>query len=233
MVYCQVAKRLQRTGTALALAAAVGLGGCSWVPNAVNPVSWYRDLSGASKNDALDKNQPNQKNLDAGSKEPYPNLADVPDAPDQALSTAERDKLQQSLVADRQNARYSADRLEAGAPVVGAVAPPPPPGTPAAVAPTPQRPAAQRPAASTAQAVPREISAGQPDRACGAYRRDPAATAAAAEFPGSPGSGRRSARPDSLARRRPPRRRDLVGGSGGGRLRRRLDELFPTRRRTN
>jgi outer membrane protein OmpA-like peptidoglycan-associated protein len=122
------------------------------VPDAVSPIAWYRDLSGASKNDALDKNQANQKNLEAGSKQPYPNLADVPDAPDQALSTIDRDKLQKSLVADRANAQYNADRLEAGAPVPGAAPSPPPPpplgAPPAAAAPRPQ-PAAAPPRESS------------------------------------------------------------------------------------
>ena len=84
------------------------------MPNAINPVAWYRDLSGASKNDALDQDQSNQQNLEAGGKEPFPNLADVPDAPDQALSAARREALRQSLAADRNNARYTDEQLRAG-----------------------------------------------------------------------------------------------------------------------
>src|ERR1700733_6582237 len=96
-----VRKRLSKCyGTLIALATIAALGGCS-VPNALNPVAWYRDLSGASKNDALDKDQSNQQNLEAGGKEPYPNLADVPNAPDNALSEKNRDALQKSLAADR------------------------------------------------------------------------------------------------------------------------------------
>ena len=123
-----VARR--RLGAALVLAAPFVLGGCS-VPDSINPVSWYRDISGVSKNDSLDKGAANNKNLEAGSKEPYPNLADVPDAPDQALSTLDRDKLQKSLAADRENAKYTADRLRAGA-TAATVAPPAPPPPPAA-----------------------------------------------------------------------------------------------------
>jgi len=102
------------------------LGGCSSVPDAVNPVAWYRDLSGASKDDALDKDQPNQANLEAGGKQPYPNLADVPNAPDTATSAIDRDALQKNLVADRQNATYTDEQLRATMPAPGLVSPPPP-----------------------------------------------------------------------------------------------------------
>jgi len=111
-------------------AAAAWLAGCS-VPNAVNPVSWYRDLTGTSKSDAT-ANEPNQKNLEQGSKEPYPNLGDVPDVPERALSTVDREKLEKSLIADRENAKYTDQQLQAGKPVPGIAAPPPPaPATPA------------------------------------------------------------------------------------------------------
>jgi outer membrane protein OmpA-like peptidoglycan-associated protein len=128
------------------------LGGCSSVPNAVNPIAWYRDLTGASKNDALDQNQPNQKNLDAGSKAPYPNLASVPDAPDTALATIDRDKLRQSLVADRENAKYTADQLHAGMAVAGTAPPPVAAAVPRESAPATGAP----PAAASASAAPEE-----------------------------------------------------------------------------
>jgi len=117
----------RRIWTGLALAAPLALAGCSSVPDAINPISWYRDLSGVSKNDALDQSPNNKQNLEAGSKEPYPNLADVPDAPDTALTTIDRDKLQESLAADRENAKYSADQLRAGIATANVVPPPPPP----------------------------------------------------------------------------------------------------------
>lgn len=180
MVQCEFAMRYVRRCAIFALAALAPLGGCSWVPNAVNPVAWYRDLSGASKNDALDKNQANQKSFDAGGKEPYPNLGTVPAVPDDALSTIDRDKLQKSLVADRANANYSDDHLEAGVPATAVVPPPPavaaampvaaslrtPSATPAAPAPaspgapkdsayqTPPRKEPRTPVAQTASLAP-------------------------------------------------------------------------------
>jgi outer membrane protein OmpA-like peptidoglycan-associated protein len=103
----------------------VSVSGCSSVPDAVNPISWYRDATGLSKNDDLGKGQ-NEQNLAEGSNEPYPNLGNVPSAPDNQLSGVDRDKLVKSLVADRNNAQYSADNLRAGD-VAGTVPPPAPP----------------------------------------------------------------------------------------------------------
>jgi outer membrane protein OmpA-like peptidoglycan-associated protein len=103
----------------------VGVSGCSRVPDAVNPVSWYRDVTGASKNDDLGKDE-NEQNLAEGGNEPYPNLGNVPSSPDAQLSGVDRDKLVKSLVADRNNAQYSADNLRAGD-VASTVPPPVPP----------------------------------------------------------------------------------------------------------
>src|SRR5579885_3469734 len=201
-------RRGLRVGTvSLALLA---LAGCS-VPDALNPVSWYRDLSGVSKNDALDNTPKNKQNLEAGSKEPYPNLADVPDAPSNALSTIDRDKLQQSLVADRENAKYSADALRAGTAASGIVPSPPPPA-PAAIA-LPQRAV---PGAPQAAAAPKPAAATAAAEAAARARRRRAHSPA------------RDA--DRLARlRRAPRRTGLLAGAGRRQLRRRL--RGPERRR--
>jgi outer membrane protein OmpA-like peptidoglycan-associated protein len=130
------------------------LGGCSSVPNAINPVSWYRDISGASKNDALDQDQSNAQNLAAGGKAPYPNLGDVPNAPDSATSTIDRERLRKGLIADRTNAQYSDEQLRAGAPAPSLVAPPPPPPVTVAAAPQAAAPAAPQAPSSAASAAP-------------------------------------------------------------------------------
>jgi outer membrane protein OmpA-like peptidoglycan-associated protein len=111
-------------------AAALLLGGCSWVPNALNPVEWYRDATGASEHDDTGSER-NAQNLEAGGKQPYPNLGSVPKPPDTALSAAERERLQKGLVADRANARYSDEELRQGRTV------PPLPGERPAVTATP------------------------------------------------------------------------------------------------
>ena len=121
-----------------------GVSGCSRVPNAVNPISWYRDVTGLSKNDDLGKGE-NEQNLAQGSNEPYPNLGTVPAPPDTQLSGVDRDKLVKSLVADRNNAHYSADNLRAGD--VASTVPPPAP-------PTPSKPDASSATLSSASASP-------------------------------------------------------------------------------
>ena len=105
---------------------ALPLAGCEHVPDAVNPVAWYRGATGTSQSDAQDANPHNQQNLEAGSKQPYPNLATVPNAPTAATSTIDRDKLAQGLAADRTNAKYNNEELQAGS-QLASIAPPPPP----------------------------------------------------------------------------------------------------------
>ncbi len=102
------------------LTAMLGLGAC-------NPVETWRDWTGASKNDPDPETTPNTQNLAAGEASDYPNLATVPEPPIRALTTAEREKLTQSLIADRTNAKYSDEKLRAGFAAMPAAAPPPPP----------------------------------------------------------------------------------------------------------
>ena len=86
------------------LAASVSLSACS-VPDWANPVEWYRDVSGASASDPKPDAR-NTKNLKKGGEDEYPNLASVPPPPTNALSAADREKLRNSLAADRANAKY-------------------------------------------------------------------------------------------------------------------------------
>lgn len=149
-----------RTGRRVGVLSAAGLavlalGACSVVDA---PVRWYRDATGLSKNDQMGQDS-NQKNLEAGSKEPYPNLAEVPQPPDRAMSTMDREALRQSLVADRQNAHYTEDQLQAGSPVPGMVAPPAPAAAPPAIA--SPKPAAMP--ASAHEAPPAESSLKSPE----------------------------------------------------------------------
>ena len=70
----------------------------------------------------------------------YPNLATVPPPPSQAMTTAELNKLTQSLIADRTNAKYTSEHLQAQFDEAAAPPPPPPP-PPAPPAPPPAPPA--------------------------------------------------------------------------------------------
>jgi outer membrane protein OmpA-like peptidoglycan-associated protein len=118
-------RRARRRARRLAVVALLlGLAAC-------NPVDTWRDLTGVSRNDPDPDTTPNTKNLAAGEASDYPNLATVPPPPERALTTAEREKLTQSLIADRTNARHTDEQLRAGFSSVAA-APPPPPGEPGA-----------------------------------------------------------------------------------------------------
>ena len=124
-----ITRRRGRFGIKLTMAlavAAVGLGGCSSMKSGgVDPIEWYRDLSGNSANDAKDQTA-NAQNLKEGGKEPYPNLASVPTVPSTAISKADREKMVQSLIADRQNAQYTDQQLRAGQNMSAIPAPTPP-----------------------------------------------------------------------------------------------------------
>jgi outer membrane protein OmpA-like peptidoglycan-associated protein len=109
-------RRLARRLVVLGLL--LGLGAC-------NPVETVRDWTGASQNDPDPDTTPNTRNLAAGEASDYPNLATVPPPPIRAMTAAERDKLTQSLIADRTNARYTNEQLRAGFPAVSAASPPP------------------------------------------------------------------------------------------------------------
>jgi len=148
-------KNTYRARSLLAGCAAVStmllLAGCSY-PDWANPVEWYRGVIGTAEDDPKGA-EPNAKNLEAGSQEPYPSLATVPAPPTDALSSEERDKLRQSLIADRAHAAYvdNNDQYTAAAPqaVPGPVATP----APAATAPGPNTPGT-RPQPSTTAAGP-------------------------------------------------------------------------------
>src|SRR5580692_42791 len=95
---------------------------------ACHPVDTWRSITGTNKDDPDPETTSNSQNLAAGEKQPYPNLATVPSPPIPTMTQAERDKLTESLVADRSNAKYNEEKLLPGfAP--GGEPPPPPPGT--------------------------------------------------------------------------------------------------------
>ncbi|HEX6840320.1 MAG TPA: hypothetical protein VF113_02285 [Stellaceae bacterium] len=93
-----------RTIVALAVTAVAGLAACS--SSSVNPVELYRSAAGFTLNDDT-SGERNAQNLAAGSNEPYPNLGTVPPPPDRAMSSIDRQKLQQGLTDDRTEARQS------------------------------------------------------------------------------------------------------------------------------
>ncbi|HLY54255.1 MAG TPA: hypothetical protein VKS60_01785, partial [Stellaceae bacterium] len=83
------------------------------VLDAMNPVTWYRDVTGTSKNDTA-PDAANAANLEAGSKEPYPDLGSVPNEPSRGLTEDQKAQLAQGLIADRDNARYTDQQIRGG-----------------------------------------------------------------------------------------------------------------------
>ena len=154
---------------------------------ACNPVDTWRDLTGSSKNDPDPETTPNTQNLAAGDTSDYPNLATVPPPPSRALTAAEREKLTQSLIGDRTNAKYSDEKLRAGFPAVSASVPPPPPPVPAATA--------EAAADSAAAAAPAPAPTASPEtrNAAGKTVAAPDTGNAAPTTAAAPGQGLRKA----------------------------------------
>ena len=99
-----------------------------------HPIETYRSWVGVSANDPNPETTPNSKNLAAGDARGYPNLATVPPPPTQALTTAQLNKLTQDLIADRANAKYTSEHLQAQFDESAAPPPPPPAPPPRSVA---------------------------------------------------------------------------------------------------
>ena len=145
--------RLVRRGlvvTVLALTTVAG--GCSQVPDALNPAEWYKNtldfFGGPDDTETADADKPKEQSGPVaergqpapGGDKPFPSLATVPDRPP-APSASERQQVVEGLVADRTRARYSSEvirrqgepaaTLRSGATAAaGAPAPPPPPTVP-------------------------------------------------------------------------------------------------------
>ena len=156
---------------ALLSLALLSLDGCS-----LNPIKWFRDTTGSSKNDP-GPDAPNAQNLEAGGNQPFPNLGSVPPPPNRALSLEEREALTQKLIADRANAKYIDDQLRIG-PTASAAPPPPAPGK-SPPTPAPAVAAAPPPAPVPAVAAP-------PPPVAPAAAASPATKAAAATEQATP-----------------------------------------------
>lgn len=125
------------------VAVAALLAGCSSVPDAVNPVEWYKGVRDAISSDdkkseeksatETDKKDeaPNRlvsdRNKPApGAEESFPKLSSVPDRP-KTSSTEERKELKEGLVADRDGAkRYSSEVIRRQGEAASPLPAPPP-----------------------------------------------------------------------------------------------------------
>lgn len=146
-------------GIAALLVTLVLVGACTWMPDAVNPVEWYKGtkgwITGDKDKQAADAARKEAKPM-PGADKPFPKLSTVPERPTaetRQRAAAERERVASGLIADRNQARYTDEVLGQG----GAASAPP---APAQVTP---------PAAVTPRAVPRP-----PAIASAAPRRTPA-----------------------------------------------------------
>lgn len=137
-----VAPKLKGWARMAACAVALAmLAGCSSVPDAMNPVEWYKGTRDA----IVGKDEPADETAEAppGADEPIPNLGTVPPRP-RTSSSVDRGKIATGLIADQQGARkYSSDVI----PRQSDVPQPPPPARP-----TPPQAQAKPPAPVTAAA---------------------------------------------------------------------------------
>ncbi|MBL6957696.1 MAG: OmpA family protein [Rhodospirillales bacterium] len=151
------------------LAASVLLGGCSYVPDALNPAEWYKstvDFFSSEEDAAAQQGQPSttaQKPV-PGSDKGFPKLSSTPEAP--VTSTAQqRQEIKEGLVSD-QRRRYASAPIarqgeaSAAAPVTASTAPPPPAMPVVPVTPVPVSPPSAAAAPSSMAAAPAPSGAG-------------------------------------------------------------------------
>ncbi len=131
------------------------LAGCSSVPDAVNPVEWYKGTRDA----IMGKDEPTTEQAEAppGADGAIPNLSSVPERP-MTSSSADRQAVASSLIADQQGARrYSSDVI----PRQGDLPQPPPPSRPNAAPQSSAPPPAAAPSVAAAP-TPAQVQAAVP-----------------------------------------------------------------------
>lgn len=158
-------RRGPRASFGVAILGLAVLGGCSEIPDALNPVEWYKDTvdylsederaggdsKGAEKSGlAADRGAP-----PPGAGKPFPNLASVPERPKPTPAEQRRSAVE-GLVADAERRRYSSETITrqgepAGTFETTAKEPPPVPSFPVAQAPVAPVPVTQAPAAPVMQ----------------------------------------------------------------------------------
>ena len=94
--------------------ALMALAACSYVPDAVNPATWFESEPAPGTASA-------QETAATAAEEPFPRLGTVPEAPSEAPEAAEFDQIAQGLAADAANAQYTDATLRRSSDEVGAV----------------------------------------------------------------------------------------------------------------
>lgn len=123
----------RRGWTLFAAIAAATLAGCSSVPDAANPVEWYRGAEDWVSGEENPKAAKSEKPVPGADKD-FPKLSTVPERP-HVSPEAERARAAARLRADRERARYTDQRIRLQSDT--APRPLPPPAPPPAPSPPP------------------------------------------------------------------------------------------------
>ena len=218
--------------TALMFAGVLGAAGCSSVPDAVNPVEWYRGASDAVGGMFGDEPEAGQTPGDPGTSAntAYPNLSTVPPRPTPSTTAEQREAMKQGLVADRANARYTEPAPGSGSPSPSGArapapvpqrsqpqpqSPAPRPAEPQAALPTPvpTTPAPTTPAPTTPAPVPPAAAPAAPPAAA-------AVAAPARVAPAADPGGRSALWPNRPAPETPGVQASTTGRVGGDEIHR-------------
>jgi outer membrane protein OmpA-like peptidoglycan-associated protein len=98
-------------GATLTAVIALGLGGCSSLPDWANPVDWY---DSAFSTDGAAPPQSTRKVADADENKPFPTLKAVPSRAPATSDATERAEATSGLIADRNKAKYTDEDLRSG-----------------------------------------------------------------------------------------------------------------------
>ena len=157
--------------TGLVLTAAIfATAGCSYVPDALNPVEWYNDVVSLFEDEETMEAREVARTPVPGASQQYPNLATVPPRPAGASTPEQRTVIASGLVADRRQARAAAQSMTSSIPATA----PPPPAYGSQLAARPMPPAAPMPApkfGSQAATAPIQPPAPMPAPAAGSSPR--------------------------------------------------------------
>ncbi|MBC8239546.1 MAG: OmpA family protein [Alphaproteobacteria bacterium] len=125
----------RRSGRLTALVLTFALAGCAQTPDWVNPVNWFDGMFDDMFSENVDQLPPAPKTsaTTPGADKPFPKLSQTQMPSNTGTSAEEREKLANSLIADRDNAKYTDQDLRAGNQRLAAAPPPPPPPRPTLV----------------------------------------------------------------------------------------------------
>lgn len=158
-----IEKRHGRLRVGMAFTALAMLGGCSDVPDYLNPVEWYNStvdyVSGSDKTEAAEARDRAAAEAKTGAEKPMPSLGTVPERPNVSAEKTARE-VRQGLVADTAGRKYApaVQRQGEAQSVLGTEAPRPvavaAPKAAQPVAPTRAAPSMPAPAPSMTAAAP-------------------------------------------------------------------------------